>query len=77
MVDGSPMVEFSDDVLEGAAPLWEEILIERFLATAFHVAKVHVIVNKIWTLEDKNLKVDVFVVDQTTIKFRIRDSSKE
>lgn len=75
MVDGSPTVEIPDDIIEGAAPLWDEILIGRFLAAAPHVAKVHVIVNKIWTLRDKNLKVDVFVVDQTTMKFRIRDKS--
>lgn len=52
-----------------------EILIGRFLASVPHVAKVHVIVNKIWTLGDKNLKVDVFVVDKKMMKFRIRDRS--
>lgn len=75
MVDGSPTVESPDDILEGSAPMWDKILIRKFLATAPHIAKVHVIVNKIWTLGDKNLKVDVFAVDQTTMKFKIHDSS--
>lgn len=40
-----------------------------------HVAKIHVIVNKIWSLGDKSVKVDIFVVNDKMVKFRIRDSS--
>lgn len=40
-----------------------------------HVDKIHVIVNKIWPLGDKTVKVDVFVVNDKTVKFRIRDSA--
>lgn len=32
------------------------------------------IVNKIWHLGDKNVKVEVFVVDKTRVKFKIKDS---
>lgn len=74
-VDGGKAVEIPDDVIEESVPLWEDFLIGKFLAAAPHVAKVHVIVNKIWTLGDKSIKVDVFEVNETTVKFRIRNSS--
>lgn len=39
------------------------------------MAKVHVIVNKIWRFGNKMAKIDAFVVNSTTIKFRIQDNS--
>lgn len=30
-------------------------------------------VNKIWTLGDKSIKVDVFAVNDTTVKFKVPD----
>lgn len=74
-IDGKQAVEIQDDVIDESVPLWEDFLIEKFLSTAPHVAKVHVIVNKIWTLGDKSMKIDAFEVNATTIKFKIRDSS--
>lgn len=68
-------MEIPDDVIEESVPLWEDFLIGKFVSTAPHVAKVHVIVNKIWPHGDKSVKVDAFEVNTTTIKFRIRDSS--
>lgn len=62
------------EILE-APPLWEDLLVGQFLAKAPHVAKIHVIVNKIWPLGDKSLKIDVFVVSERMVKFRIRDEA--
>ncbi|XP_024009246.1 uncharacterized protein LOC112084357 [Eutrema salsugineum] len=62
-----------DDVI-GDDPLWENLLGGRFLATAPHIAKDHVMVNKIWPLGDKTIKVDVFEVNSNTMRFRIRDA---
>lgn len=60
-VDGNKTVLVPDDIFEDSAPLWEDLLIGNFLSTfAPHVAKIHVIVNKIWTLGEKNVKIDVF-----------------
>lgn len=75
ITDGAPTVVIPDDVIEDAPPLWEDFLIGKFLTKAPHVAKVHVIVNKIWTLGDKSVRVDAYVVNDVTIKFRIRESS--
>lgn len=33
-------------------PLWKDFLVGRFLSAAPHVAKIHVIVNKVWPLGD-------------------------
>lgn len=46
----------------------------RFLSATLHIAKIHVIVNKIWLIEDKSVKIDVFVVSDKMVKFRIRDA---
>lgn len=46
------VVVVPDKVLEDK-PLWENFFIVRFLSEAPHIARVHIIVNKIWPLEDK------------------------
>lgn len=75
IVDGDSIVQVPDEIFEDAAPLWDDLIIGRFPSTAPHVAKVHVIVNKIWSLGDKSIKIDAFAASENTIKFRIRDSS--
>ncbi|CAL9224732.1 unnamed protein product [Arabidopsis halleri] len=74
-VDGDQVVNVPDEILEGSTPLWEDLIIGRFPSTAPHVAKVHVIVNKIWPLGDKTVRIDAYEVSNNIIKFRIRDSS--
>lgn len=46
-------------------------LVRKFLDKAPHIAKIHSIVNKIWTLNDKAQKIEVYEVNDTTMKFRI------
>ncbi|CAE6229888.1 unnamed protein product [Arabidopsis arenosa] len=60
----------SDEVFENVTPLWEDFLIGKFLDTAPHVAKVHVIVNKIWKQGFDAQKIDVYEVNSTTLRFR-------
>ncbi|KFK23708.1 hypothetical protein AALP_AAs53541U000100 [Arabis alpina] len=74
-MDGSPVVVIRDEVVEKSVPLWEDFLIGNFPNTAPHVAKVHVIVNKIWSLGDKAIKIDAFEVNATTVKFRIKNQA--
>lgn len=76
VVDGNQTVQIPDDIFEDSAPLWEDFLIGKFLTTtAPHVAKIHVIVNKIWSLGDKTVNTDVFEVHEKTVKFRIKESA--
>lgn len=75
VIDGKPTVVVPDSILDDSVPLWEDFLIGRFTSAAPHVAKIHVIVNKIWNLGDKNIKIDVYGVNDTTVKFRIRNVS--
>lgn len=72
VIDGSAMVVVPEDVL-GDTPLWDDFLVGRFLSSAPDVAKIHVIVNKIWLLGEKKIRVYVFAVTDKTVKFRIRD----
>ncbi|KAL0730479.1 hypothetical protein Bca4012_026572 [Brassica carinata] len=73
IIDGSPTVEIPDDVIDDSQPLWEDFVIGKFLSSAPHIAKVHVIVNKIWSLGNKAVKIDAYEVNEFTIKFRIPD----
>lgn len=72
-VNGRQRVVVPKGVFEGAKPLWEDFLIGKFLnASAPHVGKIHMVVNKIWRLGDKSSLIDVYAVNDTTVKFRIR-----
>ncbi|KAG2310967.1 hypothetical protein Bca4012_025465 [Brassica carinata] len=71
VVDGKPSVEIPDEIYDSSEPLWEDFLIGKFLETAPHVAKVHVIVNKIWNQGDKSQMIEVFEVNSTTMRFKI------
>ncbi|KAL1223003.1 hypothetical protein V5N11_019498 [Cardamine amara subsp. amara] len=67
LVDGKATIAVPEEIFEDLVPLWEDFLVGRFSSEAPHVAKIHVIVNKIWNLGDKSIKIDVFKVNETTI----------
>lgn len=72
--DGKQRVVVPKDVFVDAKPLWEDFVIGKFLSSkAPHVGKIHMIVNKIWRLGDKSTLIDVYEVNDTTVKFRIRN----
>lgn len=69
--DGIHKVEIPDEVLENSTPLWEDFVVGKFLDLAFHVAKVHMVLNKIWKYGDSTTKVDVYEVNPTTMRFKV------
>lgn len=69
--DGKHTVEIPDEVLENSTPLWEDFVIGKFLDIAPHVAKVHMVLNKIWKYGDSTTKVDVYEVNPTTMRFKV------
>ena len=69
--EGRKSVEVPSEIIEKANPLWEDFVIARFLETAPHVAKVYMIINKIWAFGEKNQKLDVYEMDATTMRFRV------
>lgn len=75
VLDGVLTIAVPKEVITDSVPLWEDFLVGRFPVNAPHVAKIHVIVNKIWTLGDKSIRIDVYEIDATSVKFRIRDPS--
>lgn len=68
-------MDVPDEILENSVPLWEDLIVGRFPSAAPHVAKIHVIVNKIWNLGDRSIQIDAYSVNETTVKFRIRNVS--
>lgn len=71
MKDGVGSVNVPDEVITDASPLWEDFLMGKFLDKAPHIAKIHAIVNKIWSMGDKSQMIDVFVINSNTMKFRV------
>ncbi|KAL0705282.1 hypothetical protein Bca4012_071707 [Brassica carinata] len=68
---GLHTVEIPDDVLNTSTPLWEDFVVGKFLDISPHVAKVHMVLNKIWKYGDTTTKVDVYEVNATTMRFRV------
>lgn len=54
--EGREFIEVPDGVLENSVPLWDDLVVGNFMDTAPHVAKIHVIVNKIWPLGNQSIK---------------------
>lgn len=71
MKDGIGSVLVPEEITKDVPPLWDDFLIGKFLDVAPHIAKVHAIVSKIWNLNDKALKIEVYEVNSTMMKFRI------
>ena len=69
--EGTQSVIVPSAILEEANPLWGDFVIARFMDTAPHVAKVHMILNKIWRFGEKDQKIDVHEVDPVTMRIRI------
>lgn len=70
-LEGNQSVIVPSEIVDKSNPLWDDFVIARFLETASHVAKVHVILNKIWAFEDKDQKLDVYEMYATTMRVRI------
>ncbi|KAF8109181.1 hypothetical protein N665_0101s0011 [Sinapis alba] len=73
--EGRKSVKVPLEIVDNANLLWEDFVIARFLETAPHVAKVHVILNKIWAFGDKDQKLDVYEMDSTTMRIRIPNAA--
>lgn len=69
--DGKNKVEIPDEIVSESTPLWEEFVVGKFLDLAPHIAKVHMVVNKIWNYGELNAKVEVYDVDAKTMRFKI------
>lgn len=74
MKDGVGSINVPEGIIKDSSPLWEDFIMGKFLDKAPHVAKVHAIVNKIWSMGDKSQMVDVFVINSNTMKFRVTNS---
>lgn len=71
--EGQKVVEIPDDVIENVNHLCDDFLIGKFLDSTPHIARVHAIVNKIWSQGGNPQKIEVYGVDSTTMKFSISD----
>lgn len=69
--EGINTIEITEGIIENSTPLWEDFLIGKFLDPAPHVAKVHMVLNKIWKYGDPSIKVDVYEVNGKTMRFKV------
>lgn len=72
MIDGKNKVVIPDNLLSDATPLWEDFIVGKFLDISPHIAKVHMVVNKIWSYGDSTSRVELFDVNATTMRFKIK-----
>ena len=68
-------MEIPDGIIENATPLWEDFIVGKFLDLAPHIAKVHMVLNRIWKYGDPSTKIEVYEVNATTMRFKV--SSQE
>lgn len=54
--DGKNKVQFPEGILSESTPLWEDFVVGKFLDIAAHIAKVHTVVNKIWSYGNRKLR---------------------
>lgn len=73
--EGQLNVEIPDEVVFNVNPLCEDFLTGKFLDTAPHIARIHAVVNKIWRDGGRGQAVEVYEIDSTTMKFRVRDAA--
>lgn len=69
--DGINKVEIPDEVIENSNPFWEDFVVGKFLDLAPHVAKVHMVVNKIWKYGDPATKIEVYKINGTMMRFKV------
>ena len=72
-IDGKHKVLIPDKILSDATPLWEDFIVGKFLDIAPHIAKVHMVVNKISSYGNLSSKVEVYDVNATTMRFKIKN----
>ena len=71
MKDGKHTVAIPKEVLVDSTPSWDDFVVGKFLDLAPHMAKVHMVVNKIWSYGELASEVEVYVVNTTMMRFRI------
>lgn len=72
--EGKHSVTVPADITEKANPLWEDFVVARFLDSAPHIAKVHMIINKIWAYGEKFPKLEVYPMDEKTMRIRVTNA---
>lgn len=72
--EGKHSVAIPEEILTDSTPLWDDFVVGNFMDLAPHMAKVHMVVNKIWRYGELASSVDVFEVNATTMRFRISNS---
>lgn len=75
IVEGQKVVEVPDLVIHDYVLYWDNLLEGRFLAEAPHVAKIHIIVNKVQPFGNASIKIKVFEVNDVLVKYQIKDST--
>lgn len=68
-------MEVPPEIVKKANPLWEDFATARFLEKPPHVAKVHMIVNMIWSFGEKSQKIDVYEVDDMMMRRRVTNET--
>lgn len=74
VVNGVARITIPEELSVDAVPLWKSFVVGHFMGDVPHVGTIHATVNRIWTILDKSSRIDVQVLNKTTVLFRIPNS---
>lgn len=74
VINGTAKVVIPQVVVEESVPLWRCFVVGYFMGEAPHVGSIHATVNRIWTVTEKNAKIDVQFINKKTVLFRIESA---
>lgn len=72
--NGVAKIAIPESVIADVVPLWKSFVVGHFMGDVPHVGTIHATVNRIWTILDKASKIDVQIINKTTVLFRIANS---
>lgn len=72
--NGVARISIPDELIVDAMPLWKSFVVGHFMGDIPHVGTIHATVNRIWTIQEKSSRIDVQIINKTTVLFRIASS---
>lgn len=71
VVNGVAKVQIPVEVVDESVPLWKCFVVGYFMGDARHVGTIHSTVNRIWTVTEKSVRIDVQFINKSTLLFRV------
>lgn len=68
---GVARVSVPEAIVDEGTPLWKNFVVGHFMGDVPHVGTIHATVNRIWNSVGRSTRIDVQILNATTVLFRI------